>query len=192
MHTDFVKAVLCFRLGGKDFLISGGADASIIIWGVPSGAKLHTLKGGHSMGIQHLVLDPVTYPPQSELSAINFFSAGSDRTIRRWAVVPIPHAGNELFPLFSASLLDPSDPIIAHETSVYKLVFDSDDDLWTASADGTVKCLSRDRAWEEDTVLQHGDFVRGLGITDNSMGDNWVITGGRNEEIKVWNKSVRE
>ena len=182
------------HLHGKDYLISGGADASIVIWDILGGTKLHTLRGGSqhcSMGgVQDLVLDPATtYPTEFADSGLVFFSAGSDRTIRRWEVVASADgAGERSAPLLSFRELKPEKPIVAHETSVYKLVFDRDEDLWSASADGTVKCLNRERGWEVDTVFMHGDFVRSIGL--GGVADQWVVSGGREEEVRVWDKGV--
>lgn len=172
-HTDFVKTVRCVRIGADDLLISAGADACIIVWNAATGAKLHTLKG-HTRGVQDLRVDPVTDAP--EALAVTIFSAGSDREIRRWRV------GGAL-----AGEIDGSLPIIAHETSVYRLLFDADDDLWTASADGTVKCLVRDRGWTAETTLTHPDFVRDV-VVDERGG--WVVTACRDEEVRVWNRAV--
>ena len=171
-HSDFVKCVLCIRLQNTDFLISGSADASIIIWSI-AGSKLHVLKG-HTRGIQHLALDPTTYDFSGTGAEVVIFSAGSDREIRRWLVTPT-----------SASQIYPAEPIIEHETSVYRLRFDADDNLWTASADGTVKCLVRERGWKPDTILQHPDFVRDVIVTSN-----WAITACRDEGVRVWDISV--
>lgn len=172
-HTDFVKTIICVVLDHRTFLISGGADASIIVWDIGRRAKLQTLKG-HKGAIQDLIVDPTTYTPSS--SSVTVFSASSDREIRRWT---ISHDRS-----FEA---EHSQPIIEHETSVYKLFFDSDDDLWTASADGTVKCLSRERGWKADTVLSHPDFVRDV-VVDERGG--WVVTACRDEDVRVWNRAV--
>ncbi|SLM34343.1 WD40/YVTN repeat-like-containing domain [Lasallia pustulata] len=174
-HTDFVKTVLCLRIGAEDLLVSGGADASIIVWNVTTGAKLHTLKG-HTRGIQALVVDAVASVPDA--SAATIFSAGSDREIRRWRIG-----------LESAAEIEGTDPIIAHETSVYKVLFDADDDLWTASADGTVKCLVRDSGWKAETTLPHPDFARDV-VVDERGG--WVVTVCRDEEVRVWNRAAGE
>lgn len=168
-----MKTVLCVRVGTEDLLISGGADACIIVWNAATGAKLHTLKG-HTRGIQDLIIDPVTYTPDA--SAVTIFSAGSDREIRRWRIG-----------LDSAAEIDGTMPIIEHETSVYRLLFDADDDLWTASADGTVKCLGRDRGWKAETTLAHPDFVRDV-VVDERGG--WIVTVCRDEEVRVWNRAV--
>ena len=173
-HTDFVKTVLCFHIGTEDLLVSGGADACIIVWNTTTGVKLHTLKG-HTRGIQGLVIDPVTYT--SDASTVTIFSAGSDREIRRWQI------GSD-----SATEIHGTAPIIEHETSVYRLLFDADDDLWTASADGTVKCLARDRGWKTDTILTHPDFVRDVVVDER---DGWIVTVCRDEEVRVWNRAVR-
>ncbi|KAK5201077.1 hypothetical protein LTR16_003926 [Cryomyces antarcticus] len=179
-HSDFVKTLLCITVDSKDLLISGGADAVIMVWDVDTGRKLHTLKG-HTRGVQDLALDPLSYPDYgSSPKALIVFSAGSDREIRRWSIAadsaqeigdPIQeHPG-------------PPEPIVQHETSVYKLYFDTDADLWTASADNTAKHLVRDRAWSEDTSLEHPDFVRDV-VVDARRG--WIITACRDEEVRVW------
>ncbi|KZF20639.1 WD40 repeat-like protein [Xylona heveae TC161] len=207
-HGDFVKALLCVRLGGKDLLVSGGADAAIIIWDLTSGAKLHTLKG-HTRGIQDLALDPASIiipdannanDSTAQKSEITIFSAGSDREIRQWqiAVSGQKAQGNSSSSssssttgssdgIVEASEITQTSPLIRHETSVYRLRFDADDDLWTASADNSAKCLSRERAWEDDTVLAHPDFVRDVVIDDEA---GWAITACRDEEIRVWDKST--
>lgn len=174
-HTDFVKTVVCVLLDNKVLLISGGADSSIIVWNIGSRKKIHTLKG-HTGAIQDLMVDPTSYTTSS--SSVTVFSASSDREIRRWT---IGHGQ-------SVEEVE-AQPIIEHETSVYKLFFDADDDLWTASADGTVKCLSRERGWKTDTVLTHPDFVRDV-VVDERGG--WVVTACRDEDVRVWNRAVRD
>jgi len=169
-HSDFVKAVLPVFLNNKEVLISASADASIIVWDPATGSKLHTLKG-HTRGILALALDAADYEPSKESATV--FSAGSDREIRRWNIS-----------LASASELEPS-PIIAHETSIDAIHFDSDGDLWTASADKTAKCLSREREWEEDSAFEHPDFVRDVAVDEDG---GWVVTACRDEEIRVWEK----
>ncbi|KAI9870104.1 MAG: hypothetical protein M1830_004682, partial [Pleopsidium flavum] len=126
-HADFIKTVICVKLGHNVVLISGSADASIIIWDVATRAKLHTLKG-HIGALQDLAIDPTTYSPN--ITSVTIFSASSDPEIRRWTVSFEQSAETEQ-----------TQPILEHETSIYKLFFDADDDLWTASADGMVKCL---------------------------------------------------
>jgi len=170
-HSDFVKAIITFILNGKEILVSASQDASIIVWDVAAGKRLHTLKG-HTRGILALALDPTDYEPGKD--TVTVFSAGSDREIRRW-----------LIGLSSASEIEPS-PIIAHETSIDALHFDSDGDLWTASADKTAKCLSRGRDWDEDSKFEHPDFVRDVAIDEDG---GWVITACRDEEVRVWEKA---
>jgi WD40 repeat protein len=157
-------------LQDKEILVSASADATIIVWDVTSGEKLHTLKG-HTRGILALALDP--NDDQSDKDTVTLLSAGSDREIRRWAIS-----------LSSASEVQPS-PIIAHETSIDAIHFDTDGDLWTASADKTAKCLSREREWGEDSTFEHPDFVRDVAIDEDG---GWVITACRDEEIRVWER----
>jgi WD40 repeat protein len=169
-HSDFVKAVLPFTLQDKEILVSASADASIIVWDATAGKKLHTLKG-HTRGILALALDITDYESSRDSAIV--FSAGSDREIRRWNIG-----------FASASEIEPS-PVIAHETSIDAVHFDSDGDLWTASADKTAKCLSRGRNWEEDSAFEHPDFVRDVAVDEDG---GWVATACRDEEVRVWEK----
>lgn len=76
--------------------------------------------------------------------------------------------------------------ILEHETTVYKLVLDGEGDevdLWTSSGDGTAKCLSRMRGFTCEDTFQHGDHVRAVAVTEQ-----WVITAGRDEDIKFWDR----
>jgi len=171
-HTDFVRAVTSTRLNGQDLLITGGADAQILVFDITSGKRLHVLKG-HAKGLQDLAIDPNSLDPESKEMIV--YSAGSDREIRRFDI----SAGSQD--------LTHTDPLLAHDTSVYKLFFDNDADLWTASADRTAKCLVRDDNWKPNLVLQHDDFVRDVVVYEQG---GWVVTACRDEEVRVWNRSV--
>jgi len=167
-----VKAVLGCKVQGKELLISASADASIIVWDAESGEQIHKLKG-HTRGILALALDPLEV--EFEAKSITLLSAGSDREIRQWKI-----------DLASASELQPS-PIIAHQTSIDAIHFDSDGDIWSASADKTAKCISRAREWKEDSSYEHPDFVRDVAVDEQG---GWVVTACRDEEVRVWNKGT--
>lgn len=182
-HSDFVKAVVCARINDKTVLVSGGADKKIMVWDIASGARLHTLQDTvvSMLAVQSLVVDPV----QSSADEVVLVSSGSDPQIRRWKV---RLDGWEL-------LVDttPGAPnverrtILEHETGIYKLVFDVDGDevdLWTASGDGMAKSLSRQSGFTSDDSFDHGDHVRAV-----TLSEQWVITAGRDEDIKVWNRT---
>ncbi|RYP89365.1 hypothetical protein DL770_004427 [Monosporascus sp. CRB-9-2] len=182
-HTDFVKAVVCARIGGKDCLISGGADKKIIVWDIETGSRLHTIQDQtvSMMAVQHLTIDPVFSGPD----AVVLVSASSDPHIRRWRV--------RLDGFEQIHEASPDEPgalrptILEHDTTVYRLLFDTEGeetDLWTASGDGTAKSLSRGRNFAPDDTIEHGDHVRAVALTDQ-----WVITAGRDEDIKVWDRS---
>ncbi|KAK1772408.1 WD40-repeat-containing domain protein [Phialemonium atrogriseum] len=182
-HSDFVKAVTCTRIGGKDILISGGADKKIIVWDIGTGARLHTLQDSavNMLAMQDLAVDPV----QSDTNEIFLVSASSDPHIRRWRI--------SLESWEQLEEVNPDTPdadrrtILEHETSVYKLVFDHDGeevDLWTSSGDGTAKCLSRIKGFTAEESFNHGDHVRAVAVTER-----WVITAGRDEDLKFWDRS---
>lgn len=182
-HSDFVKAVVCAKLGSKDILISGGADKKIIVWDIESGKRLHTLQDPTTtmLAVQHIAIDPAL----STTDSVVVVSASSDTHIRRWKITL------DDYEQVTESFHDKPDTerltIMEHDTSIYKLVFDMDGedvDLWTASADGTAKCLSRSRNFVADDVYTHGDYVRAVQPTEQ-----WVVTAGRDEDVKVWDRA---
>jgi len=176
-HRDFVKCLLWTRLSGSPILISGGADAFIVVRDLASNKILHTIKE-HTRGILDLQLDPSS----QSVDEILLFSADSAREIRRWRITTDKV---EAIP----------ETILAHETSVNRLCFEaagvSDDgaveaDLWTASSDKTVQHLVRARGWESDTTLEHPDYVRDVVVSGDGR---WVVTACRDEEVRVWDAS---
>lgn len=182
-HTDFVKAVICAKIGGKDILISGGADKKIMVWDIETGRRLHALQDPTTtmLAVQHIAIDPILSTPD----AVVFASASSDRHIRRWKVSLTE--SEQLPESFHDRPGAERLTIEEHETSVYRLYYDLNDEdvnLWTASADGTAKCLSRSRNFVADDEFSHGDYVRAVVVTDD-----WVVTAGRNEDIKMWDRT---
>ncbi|KAF4990044.1 hypothetical protein FGRMN_8708 [Fusarium graminum] len=181
-HTDFVKTILCANVSGKHLLISGGADKKIFVWDMDSGKRLHTLQDPTTtmLAVQHLAIDPLL----SNDTSVVFASASSDPHIRRWKITL--DSCEQLPESFSDRPDAERLTIQEHETSIYRLFYDQtseDLDLWTASADGTAKCLARSRNFVADDSFTHGDYVRGVLVTDQ-----WVITAGRNEDVKVWDR----
>lgn len=182
-HSDFVKTVLCATVSGKNILISGGADKKIMVWDTETGRRLHTLQDPVTtlLAVQHLAIDPIL----STADAAVVVSASSDPSIRRWKITL------DAYEQLPESFHDQPDTerltILEHDTSVYKLQFDRADDeadLWTASADGTAKCLQRARNFVADDTLTHGDYVRAVVTTEQ-----WVVTAGRDENVKVWDRA---
>lgn len=182
-HSDFVKTLLYTTLGDKEILISGGADKKILVWDIATGKRIHTLQDPSTtmMALQHLAIDPLL----TSKDEIILVSASSDPHIRRWRVTL------DGFEQLAEAFHDRPDTerltIREHETSVYRLHFDLTDDsadLWTASADGTAKCLSRARNFATEDTFEHKDYVRGVIVTEA-----WVVTAGRDENVKVWDRA---
>ncbi|KAM0397354.1 hypothetical protein HYE67_004766 [Fusarium culmorum] len=182
-HSDFIKTVVCATISGKHILISGGADKKMFVWDVESGKRLHTLQDPTTtmLAVQHIAIDPVL----SDSTKVVFASASSDPHIRRWKITL------DSYEQLPESFSDRPDAerltIEEHETSIYRLFYDQsseDVDLWTASADGSAKCLARSRNFVADDSYEHGDYVRGVLATEQ-----WVITAGRNEDVKIWDRS---
>lgn len=182
-HSDFVKAIVSASISGKDVLISGGADKKILVWDTETGRRLQTIQDPSTtmLAIQDISVDPVLSTPDAVVIVVG----SSDPNIRRWKITL------DGYDQLAESFHDRPDAerltILEHETSVYKLCFDhtnEDADLWTASADGTAKCLSRSRNFVTEDTFTHGDYVRGVAVTDQ-----WVVTAGRDEDVKVWDRA---
>jgi WD40 repeat protein len=172
-HQDFVKCLLIASTADKqDILISGGADGDIRFWTL-EGQPLGSLKP-NSRGIECLAIDPLSSP---DMPVICFST--SKQEIFSFILPALSQ--------IATNRIEISQPILAHDTSVYRLHFDEDGDLWTASADKTAKCLSREHNWTPQLTLQHPDFVRDV-VTHDKYG--WVITACRDEEVRVWNKAT--
>lgn len=137
------------------------------------------------MAIQDLAIDPV----ESTDTELVVVSASSDPHIRRWRISL--SSASQIIESVGPALektKQPSGTILEHETSVYRILFygdEEDSDLWTASADGTAKCLSRARKWATEETYHHGDYVRAIAVTSD-----WVITAGRDEDVKVWDRAT--
>jgi WD40 repeat protein len=134
--------------------------------------------------VQFLAIDPL----DSTADELVLVSSSSDPEIRRWRISR--DSASQIFDVQTGSKPSradhPSRAIREHETSVYKLFFDSDEgDLWTASADGTAKCLSRARNWAAEETIEHGDYVRAVVVTTD-----WIVTAGRDEDVKVWERTT--
>jgi WD40 repeat protein len=170
-HADFVKSLtVAYTPDRQVILVSGGADGDLRIW-TPDGQPLATLKP-QARAIECIVLDPMA-PPEAP---VIFFST-SQRDIFKVAIPPKAEIGPKSLQL--------SPLPVAHETSVYRLHFDNDGDLWTASADKTAKRLVRENGWFADITLPHPDFVRDV-VTHERYG--LVITACRDEEVRVWDR----
>lgn len=172
-HQDFVKCLVVAPTPDKqNILISGGTDGDVRLWTL-DGQPLGAIKP-NSRGIECLAVDPLSSPD----APVVFFCT-SKQDVFSFTTPELSQIRNVQ--------LQPSGPVVVHETGVYKLHFDEDGDLWTASADKTAKHLSRNHGWNVDMTLQHPDFVRDV-VTHDRYG--WVITACRDEEIRVWNSAT--
>ncbi|MCJ1462344.1 hypothetical protein MMC07_000944 [Pseudocyphellaria aurata] len=199
-HTDFVKALVtaCLPSSGSAsptaVLVSGGADARIIIWAIATGEKLHVLRphanpGGAVLGfalsrpaISDGADDSLKDKDHKNAESVTLFTAHTLPSILRFSLA--------LDPVASLAQIAPDKPIMVHETSVYGLHFDTDGDLWTASADGDVTCLAREKDWQVEMRIQtNGGWVRGVAVDEEG---GWVVSVGRDEEVRVWERGPRE
>lgn len=172
-HADFVKSLtVAYTPDRQVILISGGADGNLRFW-TPEGQSLATVKP-QARAIECIVVDPF-----APIEAPVIFFSTSQRDMFQVTIPPMAQ--------IDSRTLQFSPLPITHETSVYKLHFDSDGDLWTASADKTAKRLVRENGWLPDITLQHPDFVRDV-VTHERYG--LVITACRDEEVRVWDRGT--
>ena len=159
-----------------------------MVWDVETGRRLHTLQDAETtmLAVQHLVVDPVLSSETDDV--VVFACASSDPHIRRWKITPT--SAEKLTESFAGTKAGTERLTIEeHETSVYHLVYDTTDeggdvDLWTASADGTAKCLARAANFVGDDSFEHGDYVQAVAVTED-----WVATAGRSEDVKLWDRT---
>ncbi|KAI8853620.1 WD40-repeat-containing domain protein [Chytridium lagenaria] len=156
-HADFVKSIFIHG----NIVISGSSDSTMRSWNATTGKTLHICKGVHRRPVEAIVLDP---------ESGSILSGSSDTTIRKWTLTKDGEdkaslSGGEVF--------------AEHLTSVYELVV-VDEDLWSASADKTAKRWNL-LTGKCDMTLEHPDFVKCVTIFGP-----YVITGGRDENIRVW------
>ncbi len=136
------------------------------------------------MGVQDVAVDPMAGEGEGTLIVL---TASSEPVIRVWRVevegiTEVVTAEGK-----AESAGTPGGPITVHATSVYALRFDEAGDLWTASADGSVKCLAREHGWSENTTLRpgNGDWVRCIAVSERL-----VVAAGRDEDVRVWRRGT--
>ncbi|KAI5800209.1 WD repeat protein [Peziza echinospora] len=190
-HWDFVKCLLFLpplssTTSHAGLLLSGSADASIIIWHPTTGQKLHVLKG-HLRGVTTLALDPLS---SASTGGYTVFSGDSVRDIRQWHISPDGRTAHES-PLTSSG----EGPLAVHETSIYRLRFGGEDfdELWSASADGYARCTDiRGTRLPEPgppgNGFKHPDYVNDIAL--DSISYRWVVTACRDENVRVWEKQT--
>ncbi|KAF2742967.1 WD40 repeat-like protein [Sporormia fimetaria CBS 119925] len=198
-HTDFVKTLLCTKIGDREYLVSGSADTKIIVWDIETGNQVYVCKG-HTRAVLSLAVDPGS-PDENENDeegagdgSITIFSSSSDINIHRWRIPPpsptsspstqqIQQNPQSLTPL-------PTQTLTPHSTSINSLTFSqTSGDLYTASSDNTALALSRTHGFSPDTTLSHPDFVRAI-VVDDELG--WIVTACRDEEVRLWEKGSGE
>ncbi|KAF8983673.1 hypothetical protein BGZ46_009814 [Entomortierella lignicola] len=190
-HTDFVKALAVrtvFDESNNDNkkrvrheLFSASSDGTILHWDLETFQPFQGGAGGpwkgHVRGINDLCL---TLEEGDSDEAVNdnnnnnnggkeyLYSAGSDGTIRKWDITRGLGRGGHCVHVFNH-----------HATTVYKVIVDSME-IWSASADKTAQRLDLETK-KVDTTLVHPDFVKSI-----ALAGPYVITGGRQETIRVW------
>ena len=180
-----------------DRLWTGSWDKTIKQWDLATGECLSTLEG-HTDFIKSLIL-----------VGKYIYSGSSDCFLRKWDIetltctaaekqhkraiesLAVSMDGKYIFSGSSDSTIIKWDvetmkPVLSfegHDTSIY-CVRVVEDDLWSASADKTV------RRWNintgvSDTTLKHSDRVKSVVVAGP-----YVVTGSSDDDIRVWDIGV--
>ncbi|ORE07557.1 WD40 repeat-like protein [Rhizopus microsporus var. microsporus] len=203
MERSTMKSVKLFKghkgpvtsvvIGKDDTIWTGSWDKTIKKWDAKSGECLATLEG-HTDFVKALVI-----------SGDSLYSGSSDCFLRRWNLdnlectasekqhrrpiesLAISLDGQSIFSASSDGItlrwdtktMQVQKTYTGHDTSIYCIRV-WEDDLWTASADKTV------RRWNTDTgvvdmKIEHPDRVKSL-----ALAGPYVVTGSSDDEIRVW------
>ena len=154
-HTDQVMSV-AFSPDGK-LLASGSWDSTIILWGVASGQKVHTLTG-------HNKVTSVAFSPDGKLLA----SGSWDSTIILWDVA----SGQEVRTL-------------ENPTGMANSVAFSPDGKLLASGliSGTVKLWDVASGQEVRTLTGHNDFVTSVAFSPDGK---LLASGSFDKTVMLW------
>lgn len=142
-------------------LYSGSSDRDIRKWDKDSDSSINTLKG-HRGPVEDL---------KFSIGQEHLFSCSGDLTIRKWCVQT------------DTVLLTINNNL----TTIYRLLI-TEDDVWAASADKTVRrydCLTG----REDVKLEHPEQVRSVCITPDLR---YLITGCSDENVRVFDLQTEE
>ena len=192
--------MLCINIEGFEVLISSGADAKIIFWNAITGEKIKDITT-HTSSVQALAIG----------YAKDVFETTSEGEDSGKQVDELPERSLVLFSVattLSAHLLTPaplssSSPDVSpvsiphalhtHATTISAVQL-TPHALYTCSLDHTCSYvelplrllpdLQIDTLHEPPTTLDHSDYVRAVAT---SLDGRYVFTGGREEDICVWN-----
>ncbi len=154
--------------GDVPVLFSGSSDKTIRAWNALTGECLRKLEG-HRRGIESIQCQS-PFHSDDTLENVIIFSSSSDGTIRKWDVV----SGNCLM-VFEG-----------HLTNVYQIWLQDDSELFSCSADNTAKLWDVVSEGGKKCVktFEHPDLVRCCAVYEN----RYLITGCRDEKVRVWDK----
>lgn len=140
-----------------DYIYSGSSDCFIRKWNINT-LTCKTAEKKHKRAIESLAVS---------MDGKYLFSGSSDGTVMKWDVETM-----KVVLTFEG-----------HDTSIY-CVRVWEDDLWTASADKTL------RRWNtstgiSDMTITHPDRVKSI-----ALAGPYVVTGASDDEIRVWDIGV--
>ena len=198
-----MKCVCCVNIRGTEFLVSGGADAKIIIWDAATGEKIESINA-HTSSVQALAVGPTrdvfeTTAERGEKSdeqahelpeqSLALFSVSTTLSAHLLTSSPSPP------PSLDISAFAVPDTLNAHATTISSILLGSCA-LCTTSLDHNCSFyelplrllpnLKIDSPREPPTTFEHTDYVRAVAISQDGR---CFFTGGRDEDIYVWDSA---
>ena len=185
--------------------MSGGADAKIIFWNATTGEKLKEIST-HTSSIQAMAVgcarDVFETASEDENSgkqtdelperSLALFSVATTISVHLLTLSPSSPSSLEISAFSIPATLN------THATTISAVLLTSHA-LYTCSLDHTCSYielplrllpdLKVDTLHEPPTTLDHSDYVRAVAT---SLDGRYVFTGGRDEDIHVWNATSAE
>ena len=157
-HRGWIRDI-CFSHNGQ-LLASVGSDGSIIIWSVPEGKMLKSIKKAHSAGI-----NSVSFSHNNDSLLV---TGSDDSTICQWNIT----SGERI-----------NQPIVGHDGGVLCVAYSPDDTKILSSSSDQTGCL-----WDTDGNLIQ-QFIGASGNMHNicyNYTDDEIITASTDKSIRIW------
>ncbi|HGG56556.1 MAG TPA: hypothetical protein ENK31_02040, partial [Nannocystis exedens] len=155
---------------GDDLLLSSSRDRSVRIWDLSDGSE-RCLLGGHTKMVNTAICDP---------KGTSIFSAGSDRTIRRWRIP------SDVLTSEGEGEGESEVESEAHDAPIRACLIGPRAHFYSASSDGTLRRWHLGSGMARGVYYGHQHAV--LGVAISSDGET-LLSAGSDRSVKIWNNN---